>query len=115
MPEGNERRRNPRFRMDAYAALESKGMFTSNDQAFGPVLDISRTGIRMRTGQPPHVGQMVVLRVAVEEDIHTLRAIAARVTPAGRDLYDVGMDFSWCSTEELAFLDECIELVSRAG
>jgi hypothetical protein len=97
------------MRLCAFAALEAEGRHP-NDQAFAAVSDVSHTGIGLRTGQPPLVGQTVIVRLAIEEEIHTLRAAAIRVRENGRHRYEVGLDWSACSDEELAFLDRYVEL-----
>lgn len=110
MPQDRDRRRHKRIGLEAYAALESTGRF-ANDQAFGIVLDISRSGIRFRTGQPPHVGQVVDLHVGVGEDIRTLRANVIRVSERSRNLYDSGLSFSRCTIQDIALLVQHFETV----
>ena len=92
------------MRLQAFAALKTAGKH-ANDQAFCAVRDISRHGIGMRTGQPPFVGQEVQLRLAIGEDIHTITTRATRVTKRKDDFYEVGLDWSQCSDDDLSFLD----------
>ena len=102
-----ERRRAPRQRLAAFAAITAIGRHP-NDQAFSAVVDISRTGICLRTGQPPRVGQSAYLRLAIDEDIHTLQSRVTRVQPRSGTVFEVGLDWSSCSTEELEFLDRYV-------
>jgi hypothetical protein len=102
---GMNRRRHERRPLQTYAALETRGLIV-NDQAFLAVVDVSRGGIGLRTGQPPEVGEPVVLRLAIGEDIHTIDATVARVAPRGHGLFDIGLDWSHCDPTALAFLDQ---------
>lgn len=107
-----ERRRHPRVRVAAIATLETTGALNPNDQALGAVTDLSRCGIALKTGQPPMRGQMVILRIALDEEIHELRALATRVQRCGDgNFYDVGIDWSNCTEPELAFLDRVLAVV----
>ena len=98
-----DRRSSPRVRLQAFAALETSGKY-ANDQAFCAVRDVSRHGIGMRTGQPPFVGQEVLLRLAIGEDIHTITTRATRVTKRKDDFFEVGLDWSECTPADLSFL-----------
>src|SRR5262245_37411546 len=109
-----DRRRTPRHRLTAFAALESKGRH-ANDQAFSAVVDGSRSGIGLRTGQPPMPGQGVILRLAIEEEVHTLLTIATRAHRRDSYTFDVGLDWSQCSDEDLAFLAEYLAAADAAG
>jgi hypothetical protein len=100
------------MRLQAYAALQTFGL-VANDQAFLAVVDISRGGIGLRTGQPPELGEPVTLRLAIGEDIHTIQATVARVAPRGHGLYDIGLDWSHSDAGSLKFLDEF--LAAQAG
>lgn len=104
MNEPTDRRRSPRVRFAAYAALETSGRF-ANDQGFGVATDVSFHGIGLRTGQPPLVGQGVLLRLAIDEEIVTLRATARHSADKGAGMFHVGLDWAGCSEAELAFLD----------
>lgn len=102
-----DRRRSSRQRFGALAALVAVGRHP-NDQAFSAVVDVSRHGICVRTGQPPIVGQPVFLRLAIDEEIHTLRTTVTRVAKRQKGVYEVGLDWSSCSARELEFLERCI-------
>jgi hypothetical protein len=109
----HDRRKTERRQVQAYAALETIGRFP-NDQAFSAVFDVSRSGIGVKTGQPPTNGQTVYLRLAMGETIHTLRTTATRVQKREGCWYDVGLDWSNCKKEELAFLDEFLAALPRS-
>lgn len=100
-----ERRRSERRRVAAFAALVAVGRHGS-DQSFSAVVDISRNGICVRTGQPPLVGQTVLLRLAIGEDIHVLGTRVTRVRSRPGGVHEVGLDWTQCSAEDLQFLDE---------
>ncbi len=100
-----ERRKTQRQRLQAFAALETKGRHP-NDQAFCAVVDVSRSGIGLKTGQPPLQGQVVHLRLAIGDNIHTIAANASRIQKRDAYTFDVGLDWSNCTDEEVAFLDE---------
>lgn len=107
----DEQRRHPRVRISAVAALETLGRLNANDQALATVRDVSRAGIGLRTGQPPMAGQAVILRLAIGDEIREIRTLATRVTRCGdSNFYDIGLDWSSCTQEELSFLDRFIDL-----
>jgi hypothetical protein len=91
----------------AVAALITGGRYT-NDQAFCVCVNVSRHGVGLRTGQPPGVGQTVVLRLAIDEEIHSLLAVTKQVTKTGPDWYHVGLDFGACTSQDLQFLDRYV-------
>lgn len=100
--------------MAACATLETKGVLCPNDQAMCAVRDVSRTGIGLETGQPPLIGQGVILRIALDETIHELRTRAIRVQRRGNSsFYDVGLDWSHCTPDQIAFLDEVLAVVEQ--
>jgi hypothetical protein len=112
MRQDHERRRGQRVRVAASATLETKGVLNANDQAFCSVRDVSRSGIGLETGQPPLVGQGVVLRMALDQTVHELRTLATRVQRRGKsNFYEVGLDWSGCTPEQLAFLDEVLAVI----
>jgi hypothetical protein len=107
-------RRHPRVRIAAVASLETKGQLNANDQALGSVRDVSRSGIGLQTGQPPLRGQAVILRIAVDDEVHELRAHATRVTKVGNsNFYDVGLDWGPCTVEQLAFLEKALAAIEQ--
>jgi len=107
-------RRHPRVRIAALASLETKGHMNANDQALGSVRDVSRSGIGLRTGQPPLRGQAVTLRIALDDEVHELRAQATRVNRVGDgNFYDVGLDWAPCTAEQLAFLDQVLAVIEQ--
>ena len=90
------------------------GSLHVNDQAVCAVQDLSRNGIGLRTGQPPVLGQGVKLRIAIDEIIHELPARVTRVVQHEFSrLYDVGLDWTFCNNEQLAFLDEVLGVWER--
>lgn len=112
MQDDDDRRRQSRVRVAAIATLETSGTLNPNNQALCSVTDVSRTGIGLRTGQPPMRGQIVTLRVALDEEVHELRTLATRVNRCGSgNFYDVGLDWSSCSPEQLAFLDRVLAVI----
>ncbi len=109
MTEDSDRRRSPRAQVAAIVSLETRGVLNANDQALGAVRNMSRTGIGLETGQPPLVGQTVILRLVLDEESHELRTRATRVQRRGRsNFYEVGLDWSNCATHALAFLDRVL-------
>ena len=85
-----------------FAALEMQGRH-HNDQSFACVADVSRVGIAVRTGQPPLPGQQVAVRIALGEEIHEVITAVTRIAQRGTDLFEVGLDWSRCPPETLAF------------
>lgn len=109
-----DERRHPRVRIAALASLETKGHLNANDQALGSVRDVSRSGIGLQTGQPPLRGQSVTLRIALDDEVHELRAMATRISKVGdSNFYNVGLDWAHCSAEDLAFLDQVLAVIEQ--
>ena len=109
MKREQERRRSVRVRLAAVASLETRDRRHGNDQALSCVKNISRTGIGLETGQPPMVGHTVVLRIALGDVTHQLMARAPRVQRRGAgNFHEVGLDWSACTVEQLAFLDDVL-------
>ena len=107
------RRRAPRVPVVALASLEVRGSVNSNDQAMASVRDLSRTGIGLETGQPPLKGQTVLLRLSLGEEIVELTTRVTRVEQLeGSHFFHVGLDWSDCSEEQLAFLDSVLDSVN---
>jgi len=80
------------------------------------VRDLSRSGIGLETGQPPDVGQVVRLRLALHGEVFVLHTIASRVERRGNsNFYVVGLDWSRCKPKELTFLDEVLKSVEQPG
>lgn len=100
----DDRRRSPRVTAETYASLEVEGLNT-NDQGFGVVIDVSSSGIRVRTPQPPNKGQQVIVRVAVGEELFRMRANVARVTKASEGTWDVGLAYSSLDRLKVQFLE----------
>lgn len=112
MSQDHDRRRSTRVRVAACATLETKGVLNPNDQAFCTVRDVSQGGIGLETGQPPMVGQGVVLRMALDDTVHELRTLATRVQRRGTsNFYEVGLDWSNCTPEQLEFLREVLNVI----
>lgn len=94
--------------------METKGTLNPNNQAFCTVRDVSRSGIGLETGQPPLVGQGVVLRMAVDDTVHELKTLATRVMRRGNtNFYEVGLDWSNCTPEQLEFLREVLTILEH--
>ena len=104
----DDRRRSPRVRAETYASLEVEGL-NANDQGFGVVMDVSSSGIRVRTPQPPHTGQRVIVRVAVGEELYRVRAHVARVMQAGEGTWDVGLSYSALDRLKVEFLEAFLQ------
>jgi hypothetical protein len=112
MEQDDDRRRQPRVRVAAFATMETTGALNANNQALCAVKDVSRTGIGLTTGQPPMRGQTVIVRLALDDEIHELRTRATRVERNGTsNFYVVGLDWSLCSPDELSFLDRALSAV----
>ncbi|MCA8976970.1 MAG: PilZ domain-containing protein [Planctomycetes bacterium] len=99
-----------RLRIAACVALETLGRRNENNQALGSVRDVSRTGIGIETGQPPLAGQLVKLRIALDDDIQVVTARATRISKSkDPNFLHVGLDWSECSDTELEFLERVFE------
>jgi hypothetical protein len=108
---GKDTRRGKRVKVSGIATLETGGLNATN-QAVCTVRDLSRSGIGLETGQPPEVGQVVRLRLVLNGAMVTLSTIATRVDRrANSNFYQVGLDWSRCKPDELAFLDEVLNAV----
>lgn len=109
MKHDQDRRRGPRVRVAAFATLETHGVLNAGNQALCSVRDVSKTGIGLETGQPPMVGQGVLLRLALDDEVREIRTLATRVHRRGQtNFYQVGLDWSACTSEQLAFLDKVL-------
>lgn len=108
---GKDTRRGKRVKISGIATLETGGLNATN-QAVCTVRDLSRSGIGLETGQPPEVGQVVRLRLVLNGQMVTLSTIATRVDRrANSNFYVIGLDWSRCKPDELAFLDEVLKAV----
>ncbi|MFT7534819.1 MAG: c-di-GMP-binding flagellar brake protein YcgR [Hyphomicrobiaceae bacterium] len=111
----DDRRRSTRHRAVAVASLEACGSLNANNQALCTVTDLSRTGIGLETGQPPIKGQGVILRLSLDEEIIEIRARTTRVTrQLNSHFYQLGLDWSHCSEEELSFLDRVLGVMAES-
>ena len=90
-PKQDERRESPREPGGMFACILEESDFGQLDQAFCVVMDVSETGMRVRTPQPPLAFSTVTIRVAVGEDITTLQAHVVRVMKVGPSTFDVGL------------------------
>lgn len=114
MTETSNRRRAGRVRVAAIATMETKGTLNANDQALCTVRNMSRTGIGVETGQPPIPGQTVVLRLALDDEVHELKTRTTRVQRRGKsNFYDVGLDWNVCTQSQLKFLDEVLAVIEE--
>jgi hypothetical protein len=108
---GKDTRRGKRVKASGIATLETGGLNATN-QAVCTVRDLSRSGIGLETGQPPEVGQVVRLRLVLNGQMVTLSTIATRVDRRlGSNFYVIGLDWSRCKPDELAFLDTALKAV----
>jgi c-di-GMP-binding flagellar brake protein YcgR len=111
----DDRRRSTRHRAVAVASQEACGSLNANNQALCTVTDLSRTGIGLETGQPPIKGQGVILRLSLDEEIIEIRARTTRVTrQLNSHFYQLGLDWSHCSEEELSFLDRVLGVMAES-
>lgn len=80
--------------IEAFATVTSSPQLgvVGHDQAFCVVVDVSRTGIRLRTPQPPAEGQNATVSVALGEEVHAIEARVAWVAALAAG-YDVGFEF----------------------
>ncbi|MBL8747634.1 MAG: PilZ domain-containing protein [Planctomycetes bacterium] len=114
MKHDQDRRRTPRVRVAACATLETHGVLNAGNQALCSVRDVSRSGIGLETGQPPMVGQGVLLRLALDDDVREIRTLATRVHRRGTsNFYEVGLDWSACTPEQLKFLDKVLTALEQ--
>ena len=114
MSQDQDRRRGPRVRVAAFATLETRGVLNANNQALCSVKDVSESGIGLETGQPPLVGQGVILRLALDDKMHELRTFATRVDRRGKgNFYEVGLDWSNCTPEQLDFLRQVLRVIEQ--
>lgn len=74
------------------------------DQAFCIVMDVSQTGMRLRTPQPPINGTNITLRVAVGEDICDLSGHVVRVEEVRPSTFDVGVQLFLDELGAMAFV-----------
>jgi len=115
MTEISNRRRADRVRVAAIATMETKGTLNANDQALCSVRNVSRTGIGVETGQPPIPGQAVMLRLALDDEMHELKTRATRVQRRGKsNFYEVGLDWNVCTEAQLSFLDKVLEVIEQS-
>lgn len=106
--------RAPRACLAAMATMTVRSLRSQLDQSLGAVKNISRTGILMETGQPPLVGDSVLLRLAIGDRIHEIRATTARVARRGNShFYEVGLDWRLADREQLAFLDDALAFLEQ--
>lgn len=100
-----DRRRSERSRLAALATIKTQGFAMQNDQAFSAVMDVSRHGVRLRTGQPPEPGDWVRLRLGIGEAIVSIEGVTRRVERIGK-AFDVGIEWVNCTPQQLEFLDQ---------
>ncbi len=100
----DERRTSPREPGQVFACILEESDIRQLDQAFCVVMDVSETGIRLRTPQPPLSSSKVTLRVAVGEDITNLQARVVRVEEVGPSTFDVGLALELDEFHASAFL-----------
>lgn len=99
-------RRSQRIPIAATAALRTSGE-DANDQALCSVLDLSRHGAGVETGQPPNWGDLVTVRLAVGDTIRELRARVIRVQRRGTtNFHRVALDWRELTEDDIAFLDQ---------
>lgn len=102
------------MRVAAFATLETGGVLSAGNQALCSVRNVSKSGIGLETGQPPMVGQGVLLRLALDDDVREIRTLATRVDRRGTsNFYDVGLDWSSCTEQQLAFLNQVLSVFEQ--
>ena len=105
----SDRRRHPRAEGESYASLEVIGLL-ANDQAFGIVIDVSRSGVCVRTPQPPYLAQNAKVRMEVAGEMLTLDAQVMRVERIGStEAWDVGLRFDCLSSAQERFFEKFIK------
>lgn len=110
----DDRRRSQRTRMAALATITTLSGSSSNDQGVGSVVDVSRHGVRLRTGQPPAAGIWVRLRFAIGDQMHVIEGVTRRVKKAGKGAgFDIGIEWDDSEPDKLAFLDQFIAAQPR--
>lgn len=101
--EKSDRRKHPRTEGESYASLEVIGLL-ANDQAFGVVIDVSRSGVCVRTPQPPYLAQNAKVRMDIGGEMLTLDAQVMRVERIGNsEAWDVGLRFDGLSSAQERF------------
>ncbi len=104
-----DRRRSRRMGAEqVFAAFKVQGL-AGSDQAFGVVRDVSETGVRIETPQPPVVPSTVLLRISVGEDVFELTMQVRRVHAEGNGVHIVGMDFLRLDAQRTRFLERFLE------
>jgi PilZ domain len=102
------RRRSHRIRMHTVASIMTMRERDPNDQGIGVVVDVSRHGVRLSTGQPPRVGVRVRLRLVIDQDIHTIEGVTRRVVRHKGKGFEVGIEWDDSEPGNLQFLDRFI-------
>lgn len=94
------------------ATMETQGGRATSNQGLGAVKNLSRTGICLETGQPPRTGDRVLLRLAIDDQIHEMPTLVTRASRRGTtNFYEVGLDWRLCTPEQLAFLDDLLHFL----
>lgn len=94
--------------------MRTRGTLNASDQAIGTVRDLSRSGIGLETGQPPIPGQTVLLRIALDDEIHEMKTRATRVDQRGKSqFFTVGLDWSDCTDAQMKFLDRVLGIIEH--
>jgi len=109
-----ERRRHPRQPFDASGSMETQGAYDLSRTSCS-VLNVSRSGIGVETDQPPSCGQEVLLRIEFDGEVHECKTTATRIVRVeGSSLYQVGLDWSECSQEQVELLDRVFAVIEEA-
>ncbi len=103
-PKRKERRVARREPGRVFACILEDSEHRQLDQAFCVVMDISETGMRLRTPQPPLNDSTITLRVAVGEDICNLTGNVVRVEEVRPSTFDVGVELHLDELSALAFM-----------
>jgi hypothetical protein len=103
-PKRKERRVADRQPGRVFACILENSDQRQLDQAFCVVMDVSTTGMRLRTPQPPLNGSTITLRVAVGEDICNLIGRVVRVEEVRPSTFDVGVELDLDELSALAFM-----------
>lgn len=110
-----ERRRKERYPAEqVFAAVTIIG---GCDQGLGLIMDVSESGVMLRTTvEPPSSGRLI-LRVVMDEDPHEFEALIRRVVKCcdSPHMWDVGLQFGIGNTEGRRHFLESFTARMRAG
>jgi len=105
-----DRRVHQRITGGTYAALHQRLGGIVHDQSFSVVLDVSTGGMRVRTNIRPLNQTVMVVRAAVEEEIHTLRSRVLRVERTADGVFDIALEYCFMARDTI---DGFLEALGR--